>query len=47
MTELYDILLRTEIHHPFLMLYTDGGSDHKNTFLCVQLSLIAMFIALD
>jgi hypothetical protein len=29
------------------MLYTDGGSDHKNTFLRVQLSLIAMFIALD
>ena len=47
MTELYDILLHTEMHHPFLMLYTDGGPDHKNTFLRVQLSLIAMFIALD
>ena len=29
------------------MLYTNSGPDHKNTFLCVQLSLIAMFIALD
>ncbi|PKK57493.1 hypothetical protein RhiirC2_825681, partial [Rhizophagus irregularis] len=47
MTELYDILLHTEKHHPFLMLYTDGGPDHKITFLRVQLSLIAMFIALD
>ncbi|GBB99452.1 hypothetical protein RclHR1_35260001 [Rhizophagus clarus] len=47
MTELYDILLHTEMHHPFLMLYTDGGPNHKNTFLRVQLSLIAIFIALD
>ncbi|GBB99354.1 hypothetical protein RclHR1_00350010 [Rhizophagus clarus] len=47
MTELYDMLIHTEKHHLFLMLYTDGGPDHKNTFLRVQLSLIAMFVALD
>src|SRR5215475_1427727 len=29
------------------MLYTDGGPDHKVTYLRVQLSLIAMFKALD
>ncbi|GES91675.1 hypothetical protein GLOIN_2v1782174 [Rhizophagus clarus] len=47
MIELYDMLMYTEKHHLFLMLYTDGGPNHKNTFLCVQLSLIAMFVALD
>ncbi|GBC01005.1 hypothetical protein RclHR1_40280001 [Rhizophagus clarus] len=47
MTELYDILIHIEKHHPFLMLYTDGGPDHRNTFLRIQLSLIVMFVALD
>jgi hypothetical protein len=47
MTELYDILLHSEKNNPFLMIYTDGGPDHKNTFLRIQLSLIAIFIALD
>ena len=47
MTELYNILLHTRQNHPFLMLYTDGGPDHKITYLRVQLSLIAMFKALD
>jgi hypothetical protein len=47
MTELYDILINTKLDHPFLMLYTDGGPDHRNTFLRVQLTLIAMFVMLD
>src|SRR5215469_897134 len=47
MTELYDILINTKLDHPFLMLYTDGGPDHKNTFLRVQLTLIAMFVILN
>src|SRR6266508_3948396 len=41
MTELYNILLQTGQNNPFLMLYTDGGPDHKITYLRVQLSLIA------
>jgi len=47
MTELYNILLQTGQNNPFLMLYTDGGPDHKITYLHVQLSLIAIFKALD
>ena len=47
MTELYDILFHTEMHYPFLMLYTDGGPDHRNTFLRVQLTMIAMFVILN
>ncbi len=47
MTELYNILLQTGQNNPFLMLYTDGGPDHKITYLRVQLSLIAIFKALD
>ncbi|GES92876.1 uncharacterized protein LOC109590753 [Rhizophagus clarus] len=47
MTELYDILINTKLDHPFLMLYTDGGFDHKNTFLRMQLTLIAMFMILN
>ncbi|GBB99347.1 hypothetical protein RclHR1_00350003 [Rhizophagus clarus] len=47
MTEFYDILINTKLDHPFLMLYTDGSPDHKNTFLRVQLTLIAMFVILN
>src|SRR6266540_1869365 len=46
-TELYNILLQTGQNNPFLILYTDGGPDHKITYLRVQLSLIAIFKALD
>ena len=32
---------------PILVLYTDGGPDHRLTFVSVQLSLLALFIKLD
>ena len=32
---------------PVLLLYTDGGPDHRLTYLSVQLTLIALFIQLD
>ena len=36
----------TEIK-PVLFLYTDGGPDHRITYLSVQLSLISVFLSLD
>ena len=32
---------------PILFLYTDGGPDHRPTYLSVQLSLTALFYKLD
>ena len=32
---------------PILFLYTDGGPDHRLTFIAVQLSLISLFLQLD
>ncbi|XP_035678681.1 uncharacterized protein LOC118417277 [Branchiostoma floridae] len=32
---------------PILLIYTDGGPDHRVTYLTVKLSYIALFIALD
>jgi hypothetical protein len=46
-TELYDILINSQQRHPYLLVYTDGGSDHQLRFLRVQLSWICLFIALD
>ena len=44
--ELYNIL--KGIHFkPILCLYSDGGPDHRVTYLSVQLSLICLFRALD
>ena len=33
--------------HPILFLYSDGGPDHRLTYLSVQMSLIALFLKLD
>ncbi|PKY62938.1 hypothetical protein RhiirA4_490414, partial [Rhizophagus irregularis] len=44
-TELYDILINSQQRHSYLLVYTDGGSDHQLRFLQVQLSYL--FIALD
>ena len=30
-----------------MFLYTDGGPDHRLTYLSVQLSLISLFLKLD
>jgi hypothetical protein len=46
-TELYDILIKTELDRPYLFLYTDGGPDHRVTFMRVQIALIVLFIGLD
>lgn len=47
MTELKQLLLRQEEQKPLLALYTDGGPDHRLTYISVQLSLIAIFLDLD
>ena len=46
-SELYPLI---EVHSqskPILFLYTDGGPDHRLTYLSVQLCLISLFLLLD
>ena len=43
-TELYHTLLTDIADKPVLFLYTDGGPDHRTTYVSTQLSLIALFI---
>lgn len=44
-TELKDILANEELTKPLLCLYTDGGPDHRLTYLSVQLSIICLFLS--
>ena len=37
---------RNDPHH-ILFIYSDGGPDHRLTYLSVQISLIALFLKLD
>ena len=46
-TELSKLKTQKSLEKPILMMYTDGGPDHNNTFLSVQLSLIAVFLKHD
>src|SRR6185436_5109394 len=46
-SELYNLLVNDEQQNPFLLIYTDGGPDHRVNYLRVQLSLIALFVTLD
>ena len=45
--ELFNILQSSDINKPVLFLYTDGGSDHRLTYLSIQLAFLCMFIARD
>ena len=47
MAELKKILDDLAPVKPVLLLYTDGGPDHRLTYLSVQLSLIALWLSLD
>ena len=41
-------LIKTDVQSkPVLFLYTDGGPDHRLTYVSVQLSLISLFLQLD
>ena len=46
-TELFSVLKQVSFDKPVLFLYSDGGPDHRLTYLSVQLSLIALFLNLD
>ena len=47
MTELKAELDRLGSTKSIMVLYTDGGPDHRLTYLSVQLSLLSMFLSLD
>ena len=46
-TELEGILVNSSTASPTLLLYTDGGPDHRLTYVSVQISLICVFLSLD
>ena len=43
MTELNQILSSQSDDNPILLLYTDGGPDHRLTYASVQIALISLF----
>ena len=46
--ELYDTVTSQDLQmKPIMFMYTDGGPDHRLTYLSVQLSLILLFLKLD
>lgn len=45
--ELYNTLISIKAEQKILFLYTDGGPDHRLTYLSVQISLICLFLNLD
>ena len=47
MTELNSILRSQQDTKPILLLYTDGGPDHRLTYISMKLSLIALFLERD
>ena len=46
-TELYSTLLKRIGDRSILFIYSDGGADHRLTYVSVQLSLIALFLNLN
>lgn len=48
MTELFNTLSSNgQLAKPMLCVYTDGGPDHRVTYVSVKLSLIALYLKLD
>ena len=45
--EVHSILIPKIGNRSVLLVYTDGGPDHRLTFFSVQLSLIALFLNLN
>lgn len=45
--ELYNTLTSISFNKHILFLYSDGGPDHRLTFVSVQISLICLFFKLD
>ena len=46
-TELHSVLKRSIGLNTVLFIYSDGGPDHRLTYVSVQLSLIALFLNLN
>ena len=46
-SEIYNILQSVSFNKTVLFIYSDGGCDHRLTFISVQLSLICLFLKLD
>ena len=42
-TKLSKVLQDKQIQSPVMVFYTDGGPDHNNTLLSVQLAFIALY----
>ena len=47
MAELHNVLQKNSFSTPVLFLYSDGGPDHRLTYVNVQLSLICLFLKLN
>ena len=45
--ELYNILQSSSFSKAVLFLYSDGGPDHRLTYVSVQISLVRLFLKLD
>ena len=45
--ELHSLLCTRVVSKSILCIYSDGGPDHRLTYVSVQLSLIALFLNLD
>ena len=46
-TELNSILNTRSSNNPILLIYSDGGPDHRLTYLTVQISYICLFLTRD
>jgi hypothetical protein len=42
-TELSSILIKADVNKPILLLYTDGGPDHRLTYMSVKVALLCLF----
>ena len=47
MAELAALSSEQALTNPVLFMYSDGGPDHRATYMSVKLSLIALFVELD
>ena len=47
MTELHKSLLFSQFDKPILCVNTDGGPDHRITYVSVKLAHIALFLKFD
>ena len=44
MHHMTELLLIVQVEKPIVFLYSDGGPDHRLTYISVQLTLISFFV---